>query len=60
MFTYQQPFVMGLGRADVGNFFVAYSTMAILVRVVFGGPGLGFLWNADNRFPNTGVTAIGR
>ena len=37
MFTYQQPFVMGLGRADVGNFFVAYSTMAILVRVVFGG-----------------------
>lgn len=37
MFTFQQPFVMELGRADVGGFFVAYSLVAIGVRVGAGG-----------------------
>ncbi|MEE8310727.1 MAG: MFS transporter [Candidatus Binatia bacterium] len=37
MFTFQQPFVMELGRVDVGGFFVAYSLVAIAVRVGAGG-----------------------
>jgi len=36
MFTFQQPFVMELGRDDVGGFFVAYAIVAIVVRLVFG------------------------
>jgi len=36
VFTFQQPFALALGRSQVGGFFVAYASAAILVRVGFG------------------------
>jgi len=36
VFTFQQPFALALGRAQVGGFFIAYACAAILVRVGFG------------------------
>jgi MFS family permease len=36
VFTFQQPFALALGRAQVGGFFIAYAGAAILVRVGFG------------------------
>ena len=37
MFTFQAPFVSALGRAVIGGFFVAYSLVAIAVRIGCGG-----------------------
>lgn len=36
VFTFQQPYALALGRAQVSGFFVAYAVAAIGVRVAFG------------------------
>jgi predicted MFS family arabinose efflux permease len=36
MFTYHQPYALGLGIENVRGFFVAYALVAVFVRVAFG------------------------